>query len=107
MSDMDPKFLEELQKLKEQKSADLDRLQDLAKLSIPDFDEVDISDEELRAEQEQNEAAGGTIKFERVTNTEPKDPPVPAAAGAKRRSPQSRALTRPPGREEQKTEKLL
>lgn len=84
---MDPKFLEELQKLKEQKSADLDRLQDLAKLSIPDFDEVDISDEELRAEQEQNEAAGGTIKFERVTNTEPKDPPVPGGRRGKKAEP--------------------
>ena len=50
---MDPKDLEELKKLKEQKYADLEKLQELAKMSIPDFDAAE--------QASPDEATGETI----------------------------------------------
>ncbi len=78
---MDPKFLEELQKLKEQKSADLNKIQDdLAQFNIPDFEDTE---EEIPEE----ESSGGTIKFERVTDQTPVvRPPVPG--GRRGRKPE-------------------
>lgn len=67
---MDPKDLEELKKLKEQKYADLEKLQELARMSIPDF--------EAAEQTSPDEASGETIKFSPVIN--------PSDEQAKRRS---------------------
>ncbi len=80
---MDPKFLDELQKLKEEKNADLDKI-DLGQLSMPDFDDVDIPEDTMGKEAEE-EIAGGTIKFQPISseNAEPK-PSVPGGRRSKK-----------------------
>lgn len=70
---MDPKFLKELQKLKEEKNADLEKV-DLGELSIPDFEDVEVPEDKLGAEIEE-EISGGTIQFKPVTKTEPESTP--------------------------------
>lgn len=77
---MDPKFLEELQKLKEEKNADLDKI-DLGQLSMPDFDDVDVPEDTMGKEAEE-EIAGGTIKFQPVTPE--RDEPKPSVPGGRR-----------------------
>ncbi|MBO5247907.1 MAG: hypothetical protein J6B54_01245 [Clostridia bacterium] len=79
---MDPKFLEELQKLKEEKNASQEKI-DLGQFAIPDFDDVEVPDDDLGAKTEA-EIAGGTIKFERVTpDTKPQTPPSPGGRRGK------------------------
>ena len=91
---MDPKFLEELQKLKEQKNADLDNI-DLDQLSIPDFDTVEDPKDPAAMEAEE-EIAGGTIKFERVSEVEPETAVSPAGGrrGKQRQKPEIDEETR-------------
>ncbi len=98
---MDPKFLEELQKLKEQKSADLNKIQDdLTQFNIPDFED---SQEEKEDEiSEENATAGGTIKFEKVTDQIPiPHPPVPG--GRRGRKPDADAVAEKAKKKKKKT----
>ncbi len=64
---MDPKYLEELKKLKEQKDADLGKMQELAQLDIPAFDEEELEPESA---VEEIETSGETIKFAPITQSE-------------------------------------
>lgn len=73
---MDPKFLEELQKLKEEKNADLENT-NLDQLNIPDFEDVEVPDDTLGAEMEE-EISGGTIQFQPITKTEPEQTQAPS-----------------------------
>ncbi len=81
---MDPKFLEELQKLKEEKNADLEKI-DLGQLSIPDFEDVEIPEDQLGTEIEE-EISGGTIQFTPVTKSEPENAPTPSGGRRARKS---------------------
>ncbi len=83
---MDPKFLEELQKLKEQKNAALEQI-NLDQLSIPDFEDVEIPTEDFSTEPEE-EVLGGTIKFQRVSEAEP-EPKAPTPGGRRGRKPEA------------------
>lgn len=75
---MDPKYLEELKKLKEQKDQDLSRIQRLADLSIPDLEEEkSITQAEIPSEEPET-MSGETIKFDPVPQTETETAPSPA-----------------------------
>lgn len=73
---MDQNYLDEIRKLKEQKEAELNNLQEAAKFSIPNFDETE--------DDEPSEASGETIKFEPVAYESTEQKVSPLVAGSRR-----------------------
>ena len=90
---MDPNFLEELQKLKEQKKADLNKLQDLAQLTVPDFEETPMPEEKAEPQpQPKSEeiVTTGTIQFAKVSPEPSIQPPVPGGRRGKKPIPEEK-----------------
>ena len=81
---MDPNYLDELKKLKEQKDADMDKLHDVARMSVPNMEESPSAPEEEPKAEEPTEE---TIKFAPVSQEEEvKTPPPPGGRRARRPS---------------------
>ena len=79
---MDSNYLDELKQLKEQKDADLEKLQEEASMNIPDLEEtnipLDLEEDPIPSEE--------TIKFEPVSQTSEEKGPAPAG-GRRARQP--------------------
>ena len=85
---MEPNYLDELKKLKEQKDADLSKSQPYNSPSIPDFEEASPAEAPAVPETPSDE----TIKFEPVTT--PSDEPSASTAGRRARRPSPEEIAR-------------